>query len=138
VFCIAYINSPESAMSFLDSSQPRSLLWLFYSSAFLSALIFGAASCGSVSYQTPLLILALVTALAAAFFLVLFLRSRDERERQINYRALTFAFVGTFVFSLIVGLAQQFGFRSIPWLGIPAVMVTLWSVGLILNSWGDQ
>ena len=125
-------------MSIFDSSQPRSLLWLFYSSAFLSALIFGAASYGSVSYQTPLLILALVTALAAAFFLVLFLRSRDERERQINYRALTFAFVGTFVFSLIVGLAQQFGFRSIPWLGIPAVMVTLWSVGLILNSWGDQ
>ena len=36
------------------------------------------------------------------------------------------------------GLAQQFGFHSIPWLGIPAVMVTLWSVGLILNSWRDQ
>jgi hypothetical protein len=125
-------------MSIFDSSQPRSLLWLFYSPAFLSALIFGAASYGSVSYQTPLLVLALVTALAAAFFLVLFLRSRDEGDRQINYRALPFAFVGTFVFSLIVGLAQQFGFRSIPWLGIPAVMVTLWSVGLILNSWGDQ
>jgi heme/copper-type cytochrome/quinol oxidase subunit 4 len=125
-------------MSFLSSSQPRSLLWLFYSSVFLSALIFGAASYGSVSYQTPLLVLALVTALAAAFFLVLFLRSRDERERQINYRALTFAFVGTLVLSLVVGPAQQFGFHSIPWLGIPAVMVTLWSVDLILNSWRDQ
>ena len=92
-------------MSFLDSSHSRNLLWVFYFSAFLSALIFGAASYASVSYQTPLLVLALVTALAAAFFLVLFLRSRDERERQINYRALTFTFVSTLVLSLVVGLA---------------------------------
>jgi hypothetical protein len=125
-------------MSFLDSSHPRNVLWLFYSAAFLSAIMFSAASYAPVSYQRPLLVLALVTALAAAFFLVLFLRSRDERERQINYRALTFAFVGTLVLSLVVGLAQLFGFHSIPWLGIPAVMVTLWSVGLILNSWRDQ
>ena len=125
-------------MSFLESSHPRKVLCLFYSSAFLSALIFGAASYVSVSYQRPLLVLALVTALAAAFFLVLFLRSRDERERQINYRALTFAFVGTFVFSLVVGLAQQLGFHSLSWLGIPVLMITLWSVGLILNSWRDQ
>ena len=125
-------------MSFLESSHPRKVLCLFYSSAFLSALIFGSASYTSVSYQRPLLVLALVTALAAAFFLGLFLRSRDERERQINYRALTFAFVGTFVFSLVVGLTQRLGFHSLSWLGIPVLMITLWSVGLILNSWRDQ
>lgn len=125
-------------MSFPDSTHPRNVLWIFYSFAFLSALIFGAASYASVSYQRPLLVLALVTALAAAFFLVLFLRSRDERERQINYRALTFAFVGTLVFTLLVGLAQRLGFHSLSWLGIPVLMITLWSVGLILNSWRDQ
>jgi len=125
-------------MPFLDSSHPRKVLWLFYSSAFLSALIFGAASYVSVPYQGPLLAFALVTALVAAFFLVLFLRSRDERERQINYRAPTFAFVGTVVFSLIVGLAQRLGFHSLSWLGIPVLMITLWSAGLILNSWRDQ
>ena len=125
-------------MSFLDSSHPRNVLWLFYSSAFLSAILFGAASYASDSYHKPLLVLALVTALAAAFFLVLFLRSRDERERQINYRALTFAFVGTVVFSLVVGMAQQLGLHPVPWLGLPAVMVVLWSFGLILYSWRDQ
>jgi heme/copper-type cytochrome/quinol oxidase subunit 4 len=125
-------------MSFLDSSQPRNVLRLFYASAFLSVLIFGAASYASVSYQKPLLVLALATALAAAFFLVLFLSSRDERERQINYRALTFAFVGTLIFSLVVGVAQQFGLHSVSWLGLPTVMIVLWSVGLILNSWRDQ
>jgi Mn2+/Fe2+ NRAMP family transporter len=117
-------------MSFLDSSHPRSVLWLFYSSAFLSAIIFSVASYASVSYYRPLLVLALVTALAAAFFLVLFVRSKDERERQINYRALTFAFVGTLVFSLVLGIAQQLGFHSVSWLGLPAVMIVLWSFGL--------
>jgi len=125
-------------MSFLASRHPRSVLWLFYTSAFLSAILFGAGSYASVSYHSPLLVLALVTALAAAFFLVLFLRSRDERERQINYRALTFAFVGTLVFSLAVGMAQQLGLHPVPWLGLPAVMVVLWSFGLILYSWRDQ
>src|ERR1700734_3950355 len=124
-------------MSFFDSSRPphRNLLWLFYSSAFLSAIVFSSAPYAPVSYYWPLLIFALAAALAAAFFLVLFLRSKDERERQTNYRALTFAFVGTLVFSLVVGLAQQLGFHSVSWLGLPAVMVVLWSFGLILYSW---
>ena len=125
-------------MPFFDSSHPRRVLWLFYSSGFLSAIMFSASSYASVSYQGPMLALALVTALAAAFFLLLFLRSRDERERQINYRALTFAFVGTLVLSLVIGLAQQLGFHSMSWLGIPVLMIILWSVGLILNSWRDQ
>jgi FtsH-binding integral membrane protein len=127
-------------VSFLDSSRPpnRNVLWLFYSLAFLSAIVFSAASYVRASCHWSLLILALAVALAAAFFLVLFLRSRDEREPQINYRALTFAFVGTLVLSLVVGLAQQLGFHSMSWLGIPALMIILWSVGLILNSWGDQ
>src|SRR4030095_9275225 len=124
-------------MSFLDSSRPRSVPWFFYSSAFLSAILFSAASYASVSYHRPLLVLALVTALAAAFFLVLFLRSRDEREVPINYRA-TFAFVGTLVFSLIVGMAQQLGLHSVSWLGLPAVMIVPWSFGLILHSWRDR
>lgn len=122
-------------MSFFDSSHSRSVLWLFYSSAFLSVVMFSATPYASVYYHKPLLVLALVTALAAVFFLVLFLHSRDERERQINYRALTFAFVGTLVFSLVVGLAQRLGFYSLSWLGISPLMITLWSIGLILYSW---
>jgi hypothetical protein len=75
---------------------------------------------------------------AAICFLLQFLRSNDERERQINYRALTFAFTGTLVFSLAVGFLQSFGFHSVSWLGIPALMVILWSIGLILYSWRYQ
>ena len=124
-------------MSLLDSGRPphRTVLWIFYSSALLFAIVFSAASNAPASYYRPLLILALAAALTAAFFLVLFLRSRDVRERQINYRALTFAFVGTLVFSLVVGMAQQLGLHSVPWLGLPAVMIVLWSFGLVLYSW---
>jgi hypothetical protein len=127
-------------MSFIDSSRPpnRNVLWLFYSLAFLSAIVLSAAPYARVSYHWFLLILALAVALAAVFFLVFFLRSRDEREQQINYRALTFAFVGTLVFSLVVGMAQQLGFHSASWLGLPAVMIVLWSFGLILYSWRDR
>jgi hypothetical protein len=56
-------------------------------------------------------------------------------ERQINYRALTFAFTGTLVFSSVIGFLQKFGFHSVPWLGIPVLMISLWSFGLILYSW---
>jgi heme/copper-type cytochrome/quinol oxidase subunit 4 len=127
-------------MSSLDSSRPpnRNVLWLFYLLAFLSAIVFSAASYARASYHWFLLILALAVALSAAFFLVVFLRSRDEREHQINYRALTFAFVGTLVFSLVVGMAQQLGFHSVSWLGLSAVMIVLWSFGLILYSWRDR
>jgi hypothetical protein len=127
-------------MSSLDSSRPpnRHVLWLFYSLAFLSAIVFSAASYARASYRWFLLILALAVGLAAAFFLVVFLRSRDEREHQINYRAMTFAFVGALVFSLVVGMAQQLGFHSVFWLGLPALMIVLWSFGLILYSWWDR
>lgn len=127
-------------MSCIDSSRPpnRNVLWLFYSLAFLSAIVLSAAPYARVSCRWFLLILALAVALAAVFFLVFFLRSRDEREQQINYRALTFAFVGTLVFSLVVGMAQQLGFHSVSWLGLPAVMIVLWSFGLILYSWRDR
>jgi hypothetical protein len=53
----------------------------------------------------------------------------------VNYRALTFAFAGTLVFSAAIGFFQSFGFHPLSWLGIPVLMIVLWSVGLILYSW---
>jgi hypothetical protein len=70
-----------------------------------------------------------------SLFLLRFLRSNDERERQINYRALTFAFTGTLFFSAAIGFFQRFGFHPVSWLSIPELMTILWSIGLILYSW---
>jgi hypothetical protein len=112
----------------------RSALLLFYVAALVSAMAISVV--GSLpSFRAPALALAVVAAGTAILFLLRFLRSNDEREQQINYRALAFAFAGTLVFSLAIGFSQSLGFHSVSWLGIPALMVILWSIGLILYSW---
>ena len=116
------------------ANRRRTALVLFYLPAILSVIAIGIEG-KSPSFRTPLLALAIVGAGVAILFLSRFLRSNDEHERQINYRALTFAFIGTLVFSAAIGFLQNFGFHSVSWLGIPALMVTLWSIGLILYSW---
>ncbi len=107
---------------------------LFYLAALLSALAVGLVG-RILPFRTLLLFLAVAGAAAAILFLLRFLRSNDEHERQINYRALTFAFIGTLVFSAAIGFLQSFGFHPLSWLGIPALMIILWSIGLILYSW---
>ena len=122
--------------SFSDglAERRRSALFLFYVSALVSAAAFTLV--GKVSsLRTFLLALAIAGAAAAIAFLLRFLRSNDEREQQVNYRALTFAFAGTLVFSAVIGFFQSFGFHPLSWLGIPPLMIVLWSVGLILCSW---
>jgi hypothetical protein len=116
------------------ASRRRTALVLFYLPALLSVIAIGLE--GKIpSFRAPLLALAIVGAGAAILFLSRFLRSNDEHERQINYRALTFAFIGTLVFSAAIGFLQSFGFHPVSWLSIPALMITLWSIGLILYSW---
>ena len=112
----------------------RSALLLFYGAAVVSAIAISAV--GKVpSLRAPVLAVAVLAAGAAILFLLRFLRSNDEREQQINYRALTFAFAGTLVFSLAIGFSQALASIPVSWLGIPVLMVILWSVGLILYSW---
>jgi hypothetical protein len=125
-----------SHQSFRDelAVRRRTALVLFYVPALLSVIAIGLEG-RILPLRAPLLVLAIVGAGTSILFLSRFLRSNDEHERQINYRALTFAFIGTLVFSAAIGFLQSFGFHSVSWLGIPALMVTLWSIGLILYSW---
>ena len=116
------------------AKRRRTRLLLFYLAALLSvtAISFVAKIPSS---RTLLFALGVTSASAAIFFLLRFLRTNDEREQQTNYRALTFAFTGTLVFSAAIGFLQRFGFHPVSWLGIPALMIILWSIGLILYSW---
>jgi hypothetical protein len=125
---------PSESFSDRLAERRRSALFLFYVSALVSAAAFTLV--GKLpSLRTFLLALAVAGAAAAIAFLLRFLRSNDEREQQVNYRALTFAFAGTLVFSAAIGFLQSFGFHPLSWLGIPPLMIILWSVGLILYSW---
>jgi heme/copper-type cytochrome/quinol oxidase subunit 4 len=106
----------------------------FYLTALLSVIAVTLAG-STASFHMPLLLLAVAGAAAAILFLLRFLWANDEHERQINYRALTFAFTGTLVFSAAIGFLQIFGFHAVTWLGIPPLMIILWSIGLIFCSW---
>jgi heme/copper-type cytochrome/quinol oxidase subunit 4 len=116
------------------TGRRRSTLLFFFIAALLSA---GAISLDRKipSFRTVLFALAVASAGVAILLLLHFLRANDEREQQINYRALMFAFMGTLVFSTAIGFLQSFGFHPLSWLGIPALMIILWSIGLILYSW---
>ena len=125
--------SPESFNDRL-AERRRSALFLFYFAALVSAIAITLAA-KIPAFRTLLLTFAVAGAGVAILFLLRFLRSNDERERQVNYRALTFSFAGTLVFSAAIGFFQSFGFHPLSWLGIPVLMIVLWSVGLILYSW---
>jgi hypothetical protein len=116
------------------AERRRSALVLFYVSALVSAMAITLVE-KVPSLHKILLALAIAGAGTAILFLLRFLRSNDEREQQVNYRALTFAFAGTLFFSAAIGFFQSSGFHSLSWLGIPPLMIILWSVGLILYSW---
>src|SRR5260370_9250695 len=95
----------------------RTGLSFFYIAAFLSAIAISLV--GKIpSFRTILFALAVASAGAAIFFLLRFLRANDEREQQVNYRALTFPFAGTLVFSLSIVVFQRFGCHSLAWLRI--------------------
>ncbi len=116
------------------ANRRKTALLIFYTAALFSACTISLV--GKVpSFRAPLFAFAIGGAAVAVLFLIRFLRANDEREQQINYRALTFAFTGTLIFSLAVGLLQCFGFHPVSWLGIPVLMVVLWSIGLIFHSW---
>jgi hypothetical protein len=116
------------------ADRRRITLLLFYLTALLSVIAISLAA-KIPSLHTFLFVLAVVGAGTAILLLLRFLRANDEHERQINYRALTFAFVGTLAFSVAIGFLQSFGFHPVSWLGIPPLMIILWSIGLILYSW---
>jgi hypothetical protein len=116
------------------ANRRRTSLLSFYIAAIVSAIAISIVD-RDHSLGKPQLSFAVAGAAAAIWFLLRFLSSNDERERQINYRALTLAFTGTLIFSLAIGFLQSFGFHSVSWLGIPVLMVILWSLGLILYSW---
>jgi hypothetical protein len=123
---------PES--SAVDESQ-RSHLLQFY----LSALAFAGALVLTEYWLSPwreILRAAMVgTAGLAMWALLRFLRAADERQRQINFRALRFAFVAGLVLSHFGGFVKGFAILHVSWIGVVGLQLIPWSFGLILYSW---
>lgn len=99
-----------------------------------------AISCGWLLRNTQpaalvRVVLALLPVIPSALYIlavVRSIRSMDELQRRIQLEAVTFAFVGTLILSLMYGMLQKSGFFRAwawDWEGIWLMMFGLWLVG---------
>jgi hypothetical protein len=113
-------------------------LRLFYVFVFLTASTFIVAVEVSQTAQKVSFAFGIVLAGGGIWSFLRFLKVADTHQRLINHEATSFAFVGSLLLTLGVGILQRFGFLSGASLLVPVLMIALWSVGLILFSWRYQ
>jgi len=130
-------------MSTLPGPQPvkrrrKSTLRIFYVFVFLAVGTFTVAFNEGQAAQRALFALGIALAGVGIWSFLRFLKVADTHQRLINHEATSFAFVGSLLLTLVVGILQRFGFLSGATLFIPVLMIALWSIGLILFSWRYQ
>ena len=113
-------------------------LRLLYVFALAATATFTVAVKASQAAQEALFALGLVLAGGGIWSFLRFLKVADTHQRLINHEATSFAFVGSLLLTLAVGILQRFGFLSGASLLVPVLMIALWSIGLILFSWRYQ
>jgi hypothetical protein len=118
--------------------QRKNALRIFYVFVFLAAGTFTVAVEVSQAAQVVLFALGIVLAGGGIWSFLRFLKVADTHQRLINHEATSFAFVGSLLLTLAVGILQRFGFLSGASLLVPVFMIALWSIGLILFSWRYQ
>ncbi len=118
--------------------QRKNKLRIFYLFVFLAAGAFAAAVRATQAVQEALFTLGIVLAGAGIWSFLRFLKVADKHQRLINHEATSFAFVGSLLLTLAVGILQRFGFLSGATLLVPVFTIALWSIGLILFSWRYQ
>jgi hypothetical protein len=118
--------------------QRRNTLCMFYVFVVLAGGTFTVAVKANQGAQQALFALGVILAGGGIWSFLRFLKVADTHQRLINYKATSFAFVGSLVLTLAVGILQRFGFLSGASLLVPALMIALWSIGLIISSWRYQ
>lgn len=117
----------------------RNTLRLFYLLVVGAIVTFSLpADVHQASQQGVLMAVGLVLAAAGIWSFLRFLQAADTHQKLINHDATSFAFAGSLALTLVFGLLQRFGFLLGASLLLPALMIALWSIGLILFSWRYQ
>lgn len=126
--------NPRSA-----SAQRRNTLRFFYVFVVAAIVVFTlAAEAHAATQQGVLMAVGIGLAAAGIWSFVRFLQAADTHQKLINHDATSFAFAASLVLTLVFGLFQRFGFLLGASLLLPAMMIALWSIGLILFSWRYQ
>ena len=118
--------------------QRKNALRIFYVFVFLATGTFVVAVKTSQAVQVALFALGIVLSGGGIWSFLRFLKVADTHQRLINHEATSFAFVGSLLLTLAVGIVQRFGFLPEATLLVPVLMIALWSIGLILFSWRYQ
>jgi hypothetical protein len=118
--------------------QRKNTLRMFYVFVVLAAGTFTVAVKANQGAQQALFALGVVLAGGGIWSFLRFLKVADTHQKLINHEAASFAFVGSLLLTLAVGILQRLGFLSGASLLVPALMIALWSIGLILFSWRYQ
>jgi hypothetical protein len=118
--------------------QRKNTLRMFYVFVVLAAGTFTLAVNSNQPVQQALYALGIVLAGIGIWSFLRFLKVADTHQRLINHEATSFAFVGSLLLTLAVGILQRLGFLAGASLLLPALMIALWSIGLILFSWRYQ
>jgi hypothetical protein len=116
----------------------KNTLRIFYLLLVLATGSFALAVGLSQAAQVVLFAIGSAMAGVGIWSFLRFLKVADTHQRLINHEATSFAFVGSLLLTLAVGILQRFGCLSRATLLVPVLMIALWSIGLILFSWQYQ
>ena len=121
-----------------SKKRRKNTLSMFYVFVLLATGTFIMAVKARQPAQVALFVLGIVLAGGGIWSFLRFLKVADTHRRLISLEATSFAFVASLLLTLAVGILQRFGFLAGASLLVPALMIALWSIGLILFSWRYQ
>jgi hypothetical protein len=102
--------------------QRKNTLRMFYVFVVLAAGTFTIAVNSNQPALQALYALGVVLAAGGIWSFLRFLKVADTHQRLINHEATSFAFVGSLLLTLAVGILQRLGFLSGASLLVPALM----------------
>jgi len=110
--------------------------WMFYTGMLLFAVLPERSEALVRAGVAPMwmggmALLAVVSALVGLVGAVRIVEAMDEMWRQINYRALAFAFITTLTVVLVQWLLANFGVEGLTWRALLLLMAVLWGVGMM-------
>jgi uncharacterized membrane protein len=83
-------------------------------------------------WQIPIALIPVIPGLFATTVIVREISQRDELQRQIQLKALAFAFSGTAITALSIGLLENAGVKQLNGAFYVPIMMGLWGVGQFL------
>jgi hypothetical protein len=114
--------------------------WMFYTAMLLFSILPDRGDLLVAAAVTPawiatLALLAAAPAVVGLVGAVRIVQALDEMWRQINYRALAFAFIATLTAVLAQWLLSRLGVDLLTWRVLLLLMVALWGAGMAWGYW---